>query len=123
MDLNALDPVVDEIRGLLAERLRVRGKTFEAQLRKARRLLPRAVRREATFLEQSSKLIGNPKLARMVDMDHVARARRVVVDHLRQIDPSRRRRDALLNWAAFVGLVVLVAGGGVIWALWVRGLV
>jgi hypothetical protein len=65
---------VDEVRKLMETRLRVRGKTLDQQVRKAGRLLPRAERREATYLAQAATVLDHPKLSRMVDPMKVAAA-------------------------------------------------
>ncbi|MDG1116837.1 MAG: hypothetical protein P8N72_06895 [Flavimaricola sp.] len=50
MDQDELTQQIEEVRGLMAERLRLRGATLEDQVRRAKRLLPRTLVREAQYL-------------------------------------------------------------------------
>jgi hypothetical protein len=113
---------IDDIRSLFAEKLKANGKTLEQQVAKARRQLPRNVARQAKYLAEAERLIKNPRLARMINIDAVARAHDVVAAHLRSIDPARRRKERLLNFAALVALYVLVAAAVVIGFSWWQGL-
>lgn len=115
--------IVDEISGLLDDKLRVRGKTLAAQIRKAGRRLPRAVRRDATYIVQSMALTDNPKLSRMVDHKKLQRARANIVRHLEGVDLSEQRRTAALNMVASVAFVILVTGILVLFVLVQRGFV
>lgn len=114
---------VAEIRGLLATQLHVRGRTLDVQLRRAGRLLPAAVRREAHYVAQAAGLVRNPKLARMIDMDKVAQAHVRVVAHLQAVDPKKQLRDRLLNLLALNAFYILVVGIAVVVVLVWRGIV
>lgn len=118
-----LQQMVDEVREGLADRLRVRGRTLDAQIRKAGRLLPRAVRRDATFLAQAVELADNPKLARMVDIGKAQQAHRRVLAHLQSVDMDRQRRDAALNLTASIAFALLATGVLLLFVLWARGFV
>lgn len=123
MKVEDLRKELDELQTLMTERLRIRGRTFERQLRKAGRLLPRKVRSEAAFLLQARTLMQNPKLARMVDQNRIAKAHRFVAEYLQSVDPVARRKDMILRTAALWSFYVLLAGGCVIaYAYW-RGLI
>lgn len=115
--------IVDEISALLDDKLRVRGKTLAAQVRKAGRRLPRAVRRDATFIVQSMALTDNPKLARMVDHKKLQRARANIVRHLEGVNLSEQRRTAALNMVASIAFVILFTGILVLFVLVQRGFV
>lgn len=67
MSNELLQTQVDEIRDLMATRLRVRGRTLARQVQKAGRLLPKAERRAAVYLAQAETIMAHPKLSRMVD--------------------------------------------------------
>lgn len=123
MDVNGLQHEVAEIRLLMEERLHIRGRDLEAQFRKAGRLLPRAIRREAEFLTQANLLIQNPKLARMIDAARARRAHQAIVRHLKSIDPKAERRGRILNFAAFVAFILLIVGIATVSVLYWRGLV
>ena len=119
MTHDEMTPMIEEIRALLRQRLSIRGKTLDVQLRKARRLLPRAVRREAAFLAEAYTLTQNPKLARMVNAAQVHEARDQVIAHLQSVDPAERRKDRILGILGYLALNVLLLGAAfVTWLVW-----
>jgi hypothetical protein len=114
---------IAEIRALLETKLRVRGASLAVQLRKARRQLPRAVRRDLTYLVESAELSQNPKLVRMVDTTRVARAHRNAVAFLENVDLREQRITGLINVVAAIALAILVTVALVIYVLVQRGYV
>lgn len=104
----------EDISVMLRERLRVRGSTFAAQIRKAGRRLPRRVRRAAQFLIETEDLTAHPKLARMVDPDEVSTARDTIFTFLQTVDPKERRKDYLLNILGIIALNVLLIGAAIV---------
>ncbi len=114
---------VTELRVLLDEKLGVRGRTLAIQIRKAGRLLPRHVRRDATYIAQSVALTDNPKLARMVDNAKLQRAHANVVAYLNSINVTERRVTAALNLAASIAFALLVTAVLVLFVLVQRGFV
>ncbi|WP_322891786.1 MULTISPECIES: hypothetical protein [unclassified Yoonia] len=101
---------IEEIRALIDQKLGVRARTFEAQVRKARRFLPRGLRRELIYVAQAQALVDNPKLQRMIDHQRLDAAYRNAVYHLQRIDVKERRRTAALNLAASIAFGLLVTG-------------
>lgn len=98
-------------------RLRVRGKTLEAQVRKAGRLLPRGLRRDATYLAQAATVMDHPKLARMVDEVKARAAHAKLVQFLKTVDPKDRAKGRLLGWLgsiAFIGVVFVLVQRGIV---------
>lgn len=93
---------VEEISALLTKKLGLRARTFQAQVHKARRFLPRALRRDLIYLAQAESLADNPKLHRMIDM---------------------LRLDAALGVAASIAFGLLITAVLVIVMLVQRGLV
>ncbi|MEJ8563233.1 hypothetical protein QTO30_19805 [Yoonia sp. GPGPB17] len=118
-----LQQMVDEVRAAMEGQLRVRGKSLDAQIRKAGRLLPRRVRQDASYLAQGVALAANPKLAKMIDMAKAQRAHRNVMAHLGSVDIATQRRDAALNLVASIALALLVTAVLLLFVLWVRGFV
>jgi hypothetical protein len=116
-----LQQMVDEVREGLAEKLRMRGRSLDAQIRKAGRLLPRGVKRDAAYLAQAVVLADNPKLARMVDLAKAKRAHGRVLSFLDTIDAGAQRRSAALNLVASIGLALLVTAALVLFVLAQRG--
>lgn len=118
-----IEQMVAEVRAGLRDKLGLRGKTLAAQLRRGGRLLPRYIRRDATYLAQVLPLAANPKLMRMIDQTKVRQAHRNVMAHLDSIDTAAARRDAALNMVAAIAFAVLVTAVLVILVLWWRGLI
>tara|TARA_R110002051_G_scaffold36609_5_gene79311 strand:+ start:3876 stop:4247 length:372 start_codon:yes stop_codon:yes gene_type:complete len=111
MSGDLLQNQVDEIRKLMETRLRIRGKTLDQQVRKAGRLLPRALRRDATYLAHAATVMQHPKLARMVDGVKATSAHARLALYLTSVDPKDRARGKLLAWLgslAFGFLVVVI---------------
>ncbi len=90
----------------LDERLGVGGKDLNAKLRRAGRLLPRHVRKDAHLIADALPLVENPKLMRQVDLPRLEAAERRIMAHLKTIDRADRR------WGAFLGIM-----GGVSFSL------
>ena len=123
MDQDALTQQIEEVRRLMAERLRLRGATLEDQVRRARNLLPRALIREARYLAQAETLMRNPKLARMVDAEKARGARDRLTAHLMAVDPKERRKDRILGILGGLAFNLLLVGAlAIIWLRW-RGVV
>ncbi|WP_238111759.1 hypothetical protein [Yoonia sp. I 8.24] len=114
---------IAEIRALFESKLRVRGASLAVQLRKARRHLPRAVRRDVTYLVETAELSQNPKLVRMVDTARIARAHRNTVAFLENVDLREQRITGLINVVAAIALAILVTAALVIYVLVQRGYV
>lgn len=111
----------DAIRVLIEERLRIRARTLDLQLRKAGRSIPKSVQRDAHYLAQAGVLTQNPKLARMIDATKADRAYANVTAYLKTVDPGARRKDAVLRTTAVIALNLLLISGVTIWYLWWRG--
>lgn len=118
-----LDESLTELRALMAEKAEARGGSLRAQLARAGRGLPRAVRREGRFLAQAETMAQNPRTARLVDPRAAARAHDRVARHLRGLDPLGARRRRRLDLLALAGFYVLVTFGAVVAVLVWRGLV
>jgi hypothetical protein len=123
MDQTTIMMRADEIRQLLAERLGVRGRDLAQAVARAGRRLPRAVRTDARYLAETEALARNPRLVRMVDPQHFARASDNLTRHLTAIDPRQRRRTALINLAAVIAFNLLVVAILVLIVLVWRGIV
>lgn len=118
-----LQQMVDEVRAAMESQLRVRGKSLDAQIHRAGRLLPRRVRQDASYLAKGMALAENPKLARMVDMAKARRAHRNILAHLETIDTGAKRRDAVRNMIASIAFALLVTAVLLLVVLRVRGFV
>lgn len=116
-----LQKMVEDVRAGMQSKLRVRGRSLDAQIRKAGRLLPRAVKRDATYLARALPLAANPKLMRMVDMDKARQAHRNILAFLEGIDLAAQRRTAALNLLASIAFALLVTGSLLLFVLVQRG--
>ena len=113
----------DEISALLREKLGVRGRDLETRLRRAGRLLPRHVRRDALLIAQARAMQASPKLARMVDDAAVLRAFRACQDHLGAIDSWERRKTRIIGFLSANAFNLVVTAGLVITVLYWRDLI
>lgn len=92
-----------ELDALMGERLGVGGNGFGAKVRRAGRLLPRHVRREARYLVQAGQMSAHPRLAPLVDPQRVAQAAETCRSYLTGIDAADRR------WGIVVGRLSVIA--------------
>jgi len=105
--------------GLMQQKLDVRGDDLRQSLRRAGRLLPRAVRRSGDALVRAHMLAQNPRTARQVDAAQVEKAYAHIRAHLEALDVAEMRKARILSVAAAVaanviGVVVLF----VCWLWW-----
>jgi len=116
---DALDRQVEELRRLMAERLEVRGASLSEQVRHAGRLLPRGVRRDLRVVLQSQQMMHHPRLYLTVDQAKARDAGQRVADHLRGIDPAKRRTTRWLGMAGVISFnLILVFAGLVVVLVW-----
>lgn len=112
-----------KLRGLMQEKLAVRGRDLRQSFRRAGRRLPRGVRKRCAELTRAEMLAHNPKTARQVDAAAVEQAYEVVRSHLAALDVAEMRRARLLGLAGAVAAnLIAVAVLFVVW-LWWRGFV
>ena len=107
MDAVAIQQMAERVADLLEERLRIRGRSLGAKLRRGGRALPRKVRLAAQLLEASAEKARHPKLLGQIDMGAVSDAYALCVRHLTAIDPKGRRRDTLAQMVSFLGFGLL----------------
>lgn len=123
MSGDVLQNYTEEVRALLTERMRIKGRSLSHQVGQLGRRVPKAVRRDAEYLAKAETLMQHPKLSLMVNDAQVARAGRNVVDHLQTIDPREIAKDKLLRGLAKVAGFVIILFVGLVWFAWDRGLV
>lgn len=88
---------IARLRTALSDRMRLRGRTLEAQVRRAGRRLPRRQRRAAAIVLGAQDWMSHPRLARVLDMARVNAAFADLHAHLDTLDPAQARRTALLR--------------------------
>ena len=98
----------DGLADLIEQKLGVRGKGLERKLRKAGRLLPRYVRREAAQIVAAQRLTAHPKLMMQTDPSALDRAFRQCERWLKTVDPAKRRRDKVLKFLGLNAMNMLV---------------
>lgn len=113
----------EDLRRLFEDRLRIKGRSLEAQVAKAGRQLPKRVRADARYIAEAVTLRQNPKLARMIDENQIARARQNVVEHLEKIDPKDRLKGRVLNWLGAISAFGITLFAVLVWVAVERGLV
>jgi len=114
-----LDARADHLADLIEKKFGVRGKTLEAKLTKAGRLLPKWARKEAHGLIQAQQFAAHPKLAMQMDTSRLDKGLRRCESWLKSIDPAKRRKDRIL---ALLGTnaanILIVATGFVAYLVW-----
>lgn len=115
-DINAK---AETLRKALHAKLSMSGRSFAGTVRRAGRLLPRRIRRQADVIIKAQELGGHPKLMRMVDQKAVDAAFKDIKTYLGRIDPADRKRTWWLKWTGLnVMNVLIVMSGFVIWLVW-----
>ena len=113
----------DEVRNLIEQRLRIKGRTLEKALSRAGRLLPKWAHREGRYLAQAMQFNDHPKLRLMIDQAKVEKAHKALVAHLKTIDPSERRTTRILGVLGVISFnLILVVAAFVTFLIW-RGYV
>ncbi len=114
-----IETYAEEVRLLIEERLKIKGKTLDRALARAGRLLPKWAQREGKFLAQATQLMAHPKLRLMIDEAKVEKAHRDLVTHLQTINPAERRKDYLLSTLGSISFgLIVVAGAFVGYLVW-----
>lgn len=112
-----------KLRGLMQQKLDVRGRDLRQSLRRAGRRLPKAVRKRGAALMRAEMLAHNPKTARQVDAEAVERDYEVVRSYLAELSVEEMRKTRILSLTgAIVANLIGVAVLFVVW-LWWRGYV
>lgn len=106
---------------LMEDRLDIRGADFTTKVRRAGRLLPRHVRKEAALLASALPMVEHPRLSRQLEGDRLARAAKNLETHLLSVDPWERRMGTFVSWAAGLASGLLLFAGICLWAAWALG--
>jgi len=117
-----IEAIEARVLAALRSKLSVRSKSLTKAMKRAGRRLPREAHRAAAVLTDARRDVANPKLARLVDPASLHAAEETITRHLDKIDPSERRKDALLSMAGAQALNLLGVGVLVLGLLAWRGL-
>lgn len=120
MDIEAdIATKAETLRKAMHSKLSIKGRSFAGAVRRAGRLLPGRIRRQADVIIKAQELGGHPKLMRMVDQKAVDAAFKDIKGYLAGIDPAERKRSWWLKWTGLNVLnVLIVAVCFVIWLVW-----
>ncbi len=109
----------DEVRNLIEERLRIKGRTLEKALTRAGRLLPNWAQREGRYLARATQFMDHPKLRLMIDEAKLKKAHGSLVAYLKSIDPVERRKTRILGTLGVISFnLILVATAFVSYLIW-----
>lgn len=102
-----LDQRIEGITQLLRDRLKLGGRDSEAALSKARRRLPRQLRRHADRLAGAVGLLAHPKLRQTLDHAALEQSAGALFDYLSAIDLADRRKGFWLGILGSIAFGVL----------------
>ena len=113
----------DRISNLLADRLRIKGRSLKRQVYKAGPKLPRQVRKAASVVVEAQALAQHPKLSRQQDDAAVRKASEMVIAHLEAIDPWDRMKGRVLGWLGWASAILIVSFAAWVWYARSRGMI
>lgn len=119
MSVDHANKYADDVRSLIEQRLQIKGRTLDKTLARAGRLLPKWAHREAHYLAQAAQHMGHPKLRPMIDDVKLKRAHKLLVAHLKAIDPVVRRKTRILGVLGVISFnLILVVAALLIFMMW-----
>lgn len=123
MEKITVDQLVERIYGLLGEKLGVTGRTLEARVRRAGRVLPRFVRQAAKELVSADQMSRAPKMLLRIDSGQVSAAYATCLKHLEAIDQNGLRSQARFSLAATIIVQICLVAAVLLTVLRWRGFV
>lgn len=118
-DVDELRARIEALREQLREVHGIRGQDLGHALRRSKRFLPRRIRRAGFRLAEAERMLGHPKLERLVEFDAMRAAHETVSEHLNAVDVADLRRGRILGIAAAMAVnVILVVVLFAVWANW-----
>ena len=118
-----IDRQAAELEALIEARLRIRGRSLEARLHRAGRLIPKGIQKEIQGVIRAQEMHRHPQLRAMVNEAAVAKSHARAAEWLKTVDPWERRKDRLLTIAGSLAFSFLVISGAVIGLLVWRDLI
>lgn len=121
--MNVLTPQdrANEVAVLMKKQMAIGGSGLSLKLRRAGRLLPRHVRKDARVLADAAAFSENPKLHRFVDSSQLEKSHANCVRYLKQFDKSKRRTDTLMSVLSGAAVGILIPAGLFVTVLVWRG--
>lgn len=97
----------------------ISGHDLRQSLSRARRVLPRYLRKAGREIAQAQDLAGHPKLERMIDMERLIRIQANIDAHLDAVNVADLRRGRILTVLGRIAGYILIVGGAFIsWMVW-----
>lgn len=117
--------MADDVAALMASRLggvqRGERPTLEAMLRRRGGALPPPLRKPAQRLARADRLACQPRIARQLPLDRLARDHAALEAHLKPLGEISRWQGHALGLAARLALALLLLGALAIWLTVLRG--
>lgn len=118
--------MADEVAILMASRFggakRGERPPLDQMMRRRGGALPAGLRRRARRLADAGRMAAQPKVARQLPLDGLARDHAALVAHLRPLGEISRWQGRAIGFAASVVLGLLVLGGVALWIMIQRGM-
>lgn len=118
-----LDSRTTRLAALMEERLRIRGRGFEAKLARAGRRLPRRLKRDGQRLVEAKAMAADPRLACRIDQRKLHRSARAIERYLGTIHVGEERTTRRIHWLAGNVLNILIVFGLALGVMAMRGLI
>lgn len=113
--------MAENLAGVMARQLRLRGGSLADVTARAGRKLPRHLRAEAQAIIDAQTQAEHPKFAHRIDAKRLKKAQRKLVAYLDKQNPKAERRAEFLDRLAFIVFVVFVVILGVFFLMLSRG--
>lgn len=113
----------DDLRVKLEKHLGVKASNFRHAVKRAGRMLPRRLRKQAQMLIEAEDMASHPKLARRIDTSHVAAALRDMNAYLDAQNLAEKRKTRVLGIVAGLAFNLLIFGVLLLIVLRWRGLI
>ena len=118
--------MADEVAILMASRFggakRGERPPLDQMMRRRGGALPAGLRRRARRLADAGRMAAQPKVARQLPLDGLARDHAALVAHLRPLGEISRWQGRAIGFAASVVMGLLVLGGVALWIMVQRGM-
>lgn len=118
--------MADEVAVLMASRFggarRGERPPLVQMMRRRGGALPAGLRRRAARLAKAGSMAAQPKVARQLPLEDLARDHAALVAHLRPLGEISRWQGRAIGFAASVVLGLLVLGGLALWVMVKRGM-
>lgn len=118
--------MADEVAVLMASRFggarRGERPPLAQMMRRRGGALPAGLRRRAARLAKAGSMAAQPKVARQLPLEDLARDHAALVAHLRPLGEISRWQGRAIGFAASVVLGLLVLGGLALWVMVKRGM-